>query len=133
MLHDVISVIDKLTAFLDKIASDVSLPLGVRAAALNGLKILNKYYSKTDESIMYRAAMSELLLSLALDASDFITVLHPKKKLTYFRDNGWLPDWIESACAVVVELWEDYKPDKQASGLANEVGPSHNPLDTPTD
>lgn len=62
MLHDIIPAIDKLTAFLDKIASDITLPLGVRAAALNGVKILNKYYAKTDESIMYRAAMSTFYL-----------------------------------------------------------------------
>lgn len=121
MLHEVIPAIDKLTAFLDKIASNVSLPLGVRAAALNGLKILNKYYAKTDESIMYRAAMGMFLLLINLHSTDHPPVLHPKKKLEYFRENGWLPDWIAKAREVVEELWKEYKPDEQLSGPVNEV------------
>ena len=33
----------------------------VRAGAMKGLAILNKYYSKMDKSIMYHIAMSKLL------------------------------------------------------------------------
>lgn len=40
----------------------------VRAAALAGLGILDKYYAKTDESIMYRVAMSMSILWLILHA-----------------------------------------------------------------
>ena len=38
------------------------LPLVVRHAALQGFFMLNKYYSLTDESIVYRVAMSMCLL-----------------------------------------------------------------------
>ncbi|GLB44048.1 hypothetical protein LshimejAT787_1502320 [Lyophyllum shimeji] len=44
-------------------------------------KTLNHYYTKTDESAVYRIAM----------------VLHPRHKLVYFKNNGWEPEWIETA------------------------------------
>ena len=65
-LYQVIPAIDNLTSFLDDTVSKEALPIAVRSAALNGAKILNKYYSKTDDSVMYRAAMSEF---------DFVSVL----------------------------------------------------------
>lgn len=42
---------------LDDAVDDVDLHVLVRAAASRGRTILNKYYSRTDESIMYRLAM----------------------------------------------------------------------------
>lgn len=44
---------------LDEKVLDPHLHVTVRAAAARGIKVLNKYYSKTDESIMYRLAMCE--------------------------------------------------------------------------
>ena len=58
LLHEVIPLIDMLYDRL-KIARDNSEHHAVvRAAAARGIVMLNKYYSATDESIMYRAAMS---------------------------------------------------------------------------
>lgn len=37
----------------------------IRAAAAKGIAVLNKYYAKTDESIMYRCAMSKSLLLMS--------------------------------------------------------------------
>ena len=45
------------TALEDNIDKD-TLPLVVRHAALRGYLMLNKYYSLTDESVVYRIAMS---------------------------------------------------------------------------
>ena len=49
---------DVLTEHMDKFASDPALAPCIRAAAKRGRLILDKYYSKTDESIVYRIAMS---------------------------------------------------------------------------
>ena len=58
LLHEVIPVIDILTDSLDDTVHDKAVPGAVQLAAARGLKILNKYYSKTDEGIMHRLAMS---------------------------------------------------------------------------
>lgn len=61
LLHEVIPLIDAITAELDKYIENndnVYHPL-VSAAAARGLAVLNKYYSKTDDSILYRGAMSK--------------------------------------------------------------------------
>ena len=61
LLHETIPVIDILTTHLtntviDKEKKGILRP--IRVAAARGLAVLNKYYSATDESIMYRIAMS---------------------------------------------------------------------------
>jgi len=58
LLHQVIPVIDILTDRLDDVSRDMKYLPSVRAGAAKGLAVLNKYYSKTDESVMYRCAMS---------------------------------------------------------------------------
>ncbi|RDX39814.1 hypothetical protein OH76DRAFT_1367189, partial [Lentinus brumalis] len=57
LVHEVIPNMDVLTAHLDDFDSDITLHPSVRAAAQRGRIILNKYYSRTDESIVYRIAM----------------------------------------------------------------------------
>ncbi len=49
---------DILTHKINDVIRDNSLHIAVRAAAARGRVILDKYYSRTDESIMYRMAMS---------------------------------------------------------------------------
>ena len=58
LLHEVIPVIDILTDRLDDVSRDMKYLPSIRASAAKGLAVLNKYYSKTDESVMYRCAMS---------------------------------------------------------------------------
>jgi hypothetical protein len=53
LLHQVILVIDILTERLEDISSSKQYFLTIRAGAAKGLAVLNKYYSKTDESVMY--------------------------------------------------------------------------------
>ncbi|KAE9388323.1 hypothetical protein BT96DRAFT_775927, partial [Gymnopus androsaceus JB14] len=50
-------------------------------ALLVGKKTLNKYYSLSDDSHIYRIAM----------------VLHPSFKLSYFRRLNWQEQWIQDA------------------------------------
>ena len=58
LLHEVIPLIDMLTHKLENTVTDHSLLPAIKSAAAKGLAVLHKYYSKSDESIMYRCAMS---------------------------------------------------------------------------
>ena len=59
LLYEVILVINILNEKLEDATENTSLLPSVRARAMKGLAVLNKYYSKTDESIMYQIAMSK--------------------------------------------------------------------------
>ena len=52
---------DALTHMLEHVTSNVQLLPSVRAAAACGKAVLDKYYSLTDDSVMYRLAMSKCL------------------------------------------------------------------------
>lgn len=59
LIHEVIPVLDLATIYLESMIRDVrNLPV-VRTAAARGLVVVDKYYSKTDESLMYQAALSK--------------------------------------------------------------------------
>lgn len=60
LVHEIIPYIDVLTRHVDDFARDEELAPCVRAAAKRGRAILDKYYQLTDDSIIYRIAMSEL-------------------------------------------------------------------------
>ncbi|KAF7371898.1 Zinc finger BED domain-containing protein 4 [Mycena venus] len=95
LIHDVIHIYDIITGALDDFIDGASRPLTIRAAALRGLTMLNKYYSLTNESVVYRIAV----------------VLHPKHKTTYFSKAKWPWEWIQTAEMLVREEWEwNYKP-----------------------
>lgn len=59
LMHEVIPIMDILTHELNLTIQDTNLHIAVRAAAARGRVIMDKYYSRTDESIMYRMAMSK--------------------------------------------------------------------------
>ncbi|KAE9393110.1 hypothetical protein BT96DRAFT_1052452, partial [Gymnopus androsaceus JB14] len=63
-------------------------------ALLVGKKTLNKYYSLSDDSHIYRIAM----------------VLHPSFKLSYFRRLNWQEQWIQDAVHVTWNAWTQLKP-----------------------
>lgn len=58
LIHEVIPIFDVLTGALDEFIDNIALPNVVRAAALRGLTMMNKYYELTDDSIVFRIAMS---------------------------------------------------------------------------
>ena len=66
LLYKVIPIIDILNEKLEDASENSSLLPSVRAGAMKGLTVLNKYYSKTDESVMYRIAMSEFFVAIQL-------------------------------------------------------------------
>ncbi|THH16802.1 hypothetical protein EUX98_g9241 [Antrodiella citrinella] len=103
LLHETIPVIDKLTTHLENVIADQSLSKPVCFAAARGLKILNKYYSLTDDSIMYRLAM----------------LLHPRYKAEYFKRQQWPADWIKTALDLLRDQWvTHYKPKPEATPSA---------------
>ena len=57
LVHDVIPYMDVLTRHVDEFRRDDSLSPMVCEAAKRGRKILDKYYSRTDETIIFRVAM----------------------------------------------------------------------------
>jgi hypothetical protein len=58
LLHEMIPLIDMLTHKLKDAITDHYLLPAIGSAAAKGLTVLHKYYSKSDESIMYRCAIS---------------------------------------------------------------------------
>ena len=128
-VHEVIPFIDRLNDALDDFASDVSLPPTLRVAAARGSMVLNKYYSKTDDSVVFRIAMSKCFFNLKILnlICTRIVVLHPSYKLEYFRTQRWEPEWISMAERIIREEWnEGYKPKEvEGSGIASEPTVSH--------
>ncbi|THU83889.1 hypothetical protein K435DRAFT_688673, partial [Dendrothele bispora CBS 962.96] len=73
LIADIPPIMDALTKKIFNIINDpITKPI-IKAAAAKAYTILNKYYGKTDSSIMYRICM----------------MLHPKYKLTYFEKEDW--------------------------------------------
>ncbi|SJL14102.1 uncharacterized protein ARMOST_17557 [Armillaria ostoyae] len=92
LLHEVIPTMDSITKKLEKYLEDATLYPAVHAGVARGLAIIDKYYSKTDESIMWKTAM----------------IMHPRYKLSYFRQQGWLREWIMTAEESARETWTTY-------------------------
>jgi len=59
LVHQVNPIFDIITSALDDCIDNGDLVPAVRHAALRGMLMLNKYYALTDDSIVYRIAMSE--------------------------------------------------------------------------
>jgi hypothetical protein len=83
-------------------------PPAIRAAVEIAKTTLNKYYSLTDSSELYRIAMGKILLLLIVSMIHLLTcivlslsVLHPGYKLEYFKNAGWDDDWVDTARALV--------------------------------
>jgi hypothetical protein len=121
LIHDVIPVIDSLTTFFDKSIDDATLHPSVRHAALHEVLMLNKYYAKTDESVVYQIAMSMSLSSFTVSylRTHHQLVFHPELKLDYFKKARWLPEWIAEARRLAPVEWEArYKPTLPRTPLA---------------
>ena len=59
LVHNVIPSMDILTEHLDAFKDDTNLKPIIRVAAACSLAIMNKYYSRTDKSEIYRILMSK--------------------------------------------------------------------------
>ncbi|KAG6822058.1 hypothetical protein H0H92_015498, partial [Tricholoma furcatifolium] len=92
-IANVIPTMDKIDKMLREDAAKTTLTPAVREALGFARRRLDKYYSKTDTSNIYRIAM----------------VLHPKLKTRYFQQNSWTKGWVDMALEVVREEWVKYK------------------------
>lgn len=71
---------DNLITFLEDKASDENLPIAIRTAAFNGLKIMKKYYALTDDSILPRCGISKSLYLIRFFAYAYV-LLHSSMPL----------------------------------------------------
>ena len=62
MVHQVLPLVEQLFEHLEKFASDMALPLVIRAAATNGWDVLKCYYGLTDNCVILSAAVSKCSL-----------------------------------------------------------------------
>jgi hypothetical protein len=109
---------DIITKLLEDAMIDGNLSAVVRHAAARGFTIINKYYSKTDESIMCHAAMSEYCISLMIYHSFYSIVMHPKYKCQYFKDQHWPEEWINTAKALMREHYNKFYADTRTTPSA---------------
>lgn len=58
LVHEVIPYFDLLTGHVDRAKLNTQFSPVIRAAAERGRRMLDKYYSFTDDSIVYRIAIS---------------------------------------------------------------------------
>jgi len=113
-LAAVIPTMDILDKELSSYSPNQLFTPAIRAAVSLAKQTLNRYYSLTDSSEVYRIAM----------------ILHPRHKLTYFKKAGWESQWIEFAEALLREEFErsyaptEYHLDSDVSDIA--------PVDKPT-
>nr|GAT46374.1 predicted protein [Mycena chlorophos] len=74
----------------------------VRFSAVAGLGMLDKYYAKTDDSIMYRLGI----------------LMHPAYGRAYMERLGWEADWIKVAIELGRTQWRvNYRPAVDAAPL----------------
>ncbi len=118
LLHEVIPVIDLLESMLARTVANTALMPAVRVAASYGQAILNKYYEKTDDSVMYRCAIRTHLITdhMVSQLTHLrLLVLHPKHKTSYFKRQKWPQLWIDTALDVLRDEWARYKPAPRAA------------------
>ncbi|KAF5359897.1 hypothetical protein D9757_015143 [Collybiopsis confluens] len=87
------------TAFanLEEYIVNENIHLSIRKGVQQALLVLDKYYAKTDESIMWKTAM--------------YCIFHPKYRKHYFTKEGWKEEWIDAAARAARKTWNrHYKP-----------------------
>ncbi|THU87933.1 hypothetical protein K435DRAFT_606101, partial [Dendrothele bispora CBS 962.96] len=82
LIYQVIPLMDKINTMLEDFFDDTTKEDSIRFAIKAGVKILDKYYASTDDSLIYRAAMS---------------IYEPKVENKYFERNKWPQVWVDAA------------------------------------
>lgn len=90
MVHQIIPLIDSITAVFDRFIDNQDAHPAVRHAAFRGLLVLNKYYQKTDDAVVYRIAMRKCLDCYRLTITDFFPKSYtlPSRHLTLSKPVG---------------------------------------------
>jgi hypothetical protein len=66
----------------------------------NAWEVFDKYYSKTEDSVLYAAAL----------------ILHPEHRIAYIRAN-WKPKWWKPVVKKVKDLWINYREQGPSNQL----------------
>jgi hypothetical protein len=103
----VIPTMDALHRRLTDFKRNNQVSKAVRQGCERGIAVLNKYYSKTDESALYRTAL----------------LLHPGYRVAYLRSQAWPADWIDEAIALGRQLWETLYRDMYVDDEKKEPEP----------
>lgn len=93
---------DHIDAHLATASQNAKYSSAIRASLALGKAHLNKYYNMTDQSEVYRIAMSKCPSSnFLIQLQIFLKVLHPRHKLQYFRKANWDETWITTATEII--------------------------------
>ena len=107
MIAHIIPTMDQIDAMLKDSVLEPLSP-SVKHVLSFACKLMDKYYSKTDLSNVYRIAMDT---SSAVSHSSWLiihSVLHPQLKLKYFQQHGWLKHWVSTMENIVREEFTKY-------------------------
>ncbi|KAF9064976.1 hypothetical protein BDP27DRAFT_1195606, partial [Rhodocollybia butyracea] len=88
-LHQVIPTMDILNDMLEKEFNDTARPAVIHRAIQRGIIVLDKYYSLTDDSIMWKTAM----------------LLHPRYHEKWFHNAKWEGSWVDTAVREAHRIW----------------------------
>ncbi len=99
---------DSLNQKLELVFNDQTCPAIIRKAVQRGLIVLNKYYSLTDDSVMWKTAMRVLLSSFGYSLTDSFTVLHPGYRCHWFMKAQWEDSWTDQAVCEPRKIWTRY-------------------------
>ncbi|BGP29851.1 hypothetical protein JCM10296v2_001598 [Rhodotorula toruloides] len=107
-IGDAIRWIDELSALFDDIlTTPAAHPPALHNAVLRGWRMLQKYYSYTDDSPFYRVAL----------------LLHPSPRISYMKNVGWTTEWTATAVQVAEEMYGNYKRDDKVGSAQSEEMP----------
>ena len=110
----VIPAMDHIDEILLLQSLDRQYDVSIHASLGLAKKTLNRYYSMTYMSEVYRIAMGMYLIDLSTSSAHCVyypLVLHPWHKLSYFKTAKWESEWIQAAKAIVHSEYERlYKP-----------------------
>ena len=91
-ISSVLFTMDVLVKYFEKALHQHASDPVLNSRIQSGWATFDKYYSKTDESPLYVAAL----------------ILHPKRRTAYIEAN-WKKKWVASAMKKVTKLWESYR------------------------
>jgi hypothetical protein len=119
----VIPAMDHIDQVLASQSVNRTFDAPIRVALALGKKTLNRYYTLTDSSEVYRIAMSMSRFSPFFLVLTFSLVVHPRHKLAYFAKAGWEDDWIDTAHNIIrAEFDRSYaKPQEQNDERDNGI------------
>jgi hypothetical protein len=105
----VIPAMDHLDKHLATALTGMQYSLSIRSAICIGIKTLNKYYSKTDQSELYHIVMGKcFVLPHTYPNSEIYLVLDPRYKLAYFQKLKWPNEWIDEARDITMAAFTNY-------------------------